>query len=637
MEDRTMLCTLLVTNTDDSGPGSLRQAILDSNAAVGATNTIDFDIPGPGVQTIFPLSDLPAISGPVLIDGFSQPGYAGTPLIELNGDQSSSFSYGYGYGPGTLDGLTITGSGVTVRGLDIDSFEEAGIELTGPGATGDWIYGNYLGTDPTGTLAEPNTFGVEIDGGASDNLIGTNGDGVNDAAEQNLISGNKSSAVVISGQGTDGNVVAGNLIGASITGDVALANANYSYYDAGQSIFGAVLIVGGASDNRIGTDGISVDAAGQGNVISGNGFGQTWGVQLDGSSDNVVAGNDIGTDVTGSIPLPNGAGGIGIFEGSTDNTIGGTTAVSGNLITNNGGPGVEVSGYASVGNQITANTIFANTAEAFALGDNGATVTDNLSSPSQGPNDFQNDPVIVTTAGGQLQGALWGSLPDTTFRVDLFAGAAYNASGSGEAQDYLGSLEVTTNGQGQAVFDVPYTPPAGLPIVTATATDPSGNTSEVSALRQATLEAPSPSIRDVANQPLAFMTESGDGIAIEDPDAGPLDPDWSVTLSVSEGTLILSSTDGLTGSGDGTGSLSYSGPLSALDGALNGLRYTPPAGPQVLATLTLAAQCDLRGRHRLGRRRIGRLDRGRRFRQRARGPGGPRQQPRYRIGVDRER
>ena len=75
MEDRTLLSTFLVTNTGDSGPGSLRQAILDSNAATGATNTIDFDIPGTGVQTIAPLSPLPAITSPVLIDGASQPGY----------------------------------------------------------------------------------------------------------------------------------------------------------------------------------------------------------------------------------------------------------------------------------------------------------------------------------------------------------------------------------------------------------------------------------------------------------------------------------------------------------------------------------------------------------------------------------
>ena len=222
VEDRTLLSTFLVTNTADSGPGSLRQAILDSNAATGATNTIDFDIPGSGVQTIAPLSALPAITKPVLIDGFSQPGYAGTPLIELSGSQA-----------GGGDGLTITGSDVTVRGLDIDSFSQgAGIHITGTGATGDWIYGNFLGTDPTGTQAVPNNAGVEIDAGATNNLVGTNGDGVNDAAERNLLSGNLFAGVWITGQGTIGNAVAGNFIGTDITGSVALNNGTQPVTDS---------------------------------------------------------------------------------------------------------------------------------------------------------------------------------------------------------------------------------------------------------------------------------------------------------------------------------------------------------------------------------------------------------------------
>ena len=263
MEDRTLLSSFLVTNTGDTGSGSLRQAIVDSNGANGATNTIDFDISGTGVQTIAPLSTLPAISNPVLIDGTSQPGYGGTPLIELNGSQ-------IGENGGQTDGLPITGSGVTVRGLDIHSFLGAGVHLTGTGARGDWIYGNFLGTDPTGTQTEANTYGVEIDGGASGNLIGTNGDGIDDASERNLISGNFDAGVWINGQGTDGNVVAGNLIGTTVTGDVALANEGY---------YGGVAIEQGASGNRIGTDGLSVDAAGQGNVISGNGVG--LGVELE--------------------------------------------------------------------------------------------------------------------------------------------------------------------------------------------------------------------------------------------------------------------------------------------------------------------------------------------------------------------
>jgi hypothetical protein len=154
MEERTLLSTFVVNNTDDSGPGSLRRAILHSNRATGRTNAIDFDISGFGVQTIAPLSPLPAITSAVLIDGWSEPGFAGSPLIELSGTAV-----------GSGDGLTITGSDVTVRGLDINNFQGAGGHITGPSATADWIYGDFLGTDPTGTQAGANIYGVEIDGG----------------------------------------------------------------------------------------------------------------------------------------------------------------------------------------------------------------------------------------------------------------------------------------------------------------------------------------------------------------------------------------------------------------------------------------------------------------------------------------
>jgi len=130
VEDRTLLSTFSVANTADSGPGSLRQAILDSNAATGQANTIDFAIPGTGVQTIEPASSLPPITQAVLIDGESQPGYAGTPLIEIDGQNVG-------------DGLTITGSNVAVRGLDIGGYSQgAGNHIPGAGAKGDWIYGH---------------------------------------------------------------------------------------------------------------------------------------------------------------------------------------------------------------------------------------------------------------------------------------------------------------------------------------------------------------------------------------------------------------------------------------------------------------------------------------------------------------
>ena len=535
MEDRTLLSTFNVISTADSGPGTLRQAILDSNAAAGQVNAIDFAIPGQGVQAIEPVSSLPAITAPVLIDGWSQPGYAGTPLIELNGSQT-----------GTADGLLITGSDVTVRGLEIANFASgAGIHITGAAATDDWVYGDFLGTDPTGTSAEPDYEGVKIDGGAKGNLVGTSGDGVDDAAERNIISGDVFAGVWISGQRTSNNAVAGNFIGTDVTGTISVPNDTewVSSDNAEFSLGGGVYIDGGASDNRIGTDGASIDDTGErnvvqgiqlngngtdGNIIAGNFIGTdvtgtrsltafgadgvflgegpsyNWiGVNPNGgadvgaegnvisgnydgiqiwlrSNDNVIAGNEIGTNATGSIAVPNQEAGIDIEQGCDGNTIGGATAGAGNLITNNGGPGVDMTDTCT-GNQITANRIFGNTGQAIDLGNDG--VTDNAPSPRQGPNKLQNFPIIVGTSSGQLEGWLGGSVPDTSYAIEFFASSTYNADGSGEAEDFLGSMEVITDASGQAIFTVPFTAPAGLPVITATATDPRGDTSEVSALR----------------------------------------------------------------------------------------------------------------------------------------------------------
>jgi titin len=364
MEDRTLLSAFLVTNTGDSGPGSLRHAILDSNAATGGTNTIDFEIPGPGVQVIAPASPLPAITRSVLIDGRSQPGFAGTPLIELDGSQA-----------GTADGLTITGPDVTVRGLDIGGFGQgAGIHITGAGATRDWIYGDFLGTDPSGTQAQANDYGVEIDGGAAKNLIGTNGDGVNDTVERNVISGNQFAGIWINGQGTDGNAVAGNFIGTSVTGDLALANASYYQVDAeGDLLHADVVISGAASGNRIGTNGMGVDDAGERNLMSGS-HGDGVDIAGSGTDENIVAGNFIGTNVTGDVALGMGNtyNGVSIAGAASSNRIGlnpnggGMVGDEGNVISGNGFDGVYIRG--SDGNVVAGNKIGTDVTGTVALG-----------------------------------------------------------------------------------------------------------------------------------------------------------------------------------------------------------------------------------------------------------------------------
>src|SRR5262249_25893439 len=146
--------------------------------------------------------------------------------------------------------------------------------------------------------------------------------------------------------------------------------------------------------------------------------------------------------------------------------------------------------------------------------------------------------------------------------------------------------------QGQVAFDVPFAQPAGLPVISVTATDPQGNTSEVSALRRGTVQAPTQAVRLVPGQPLIFSDASGHAIALRDAAAGPWEPAWDLTLSVSAGTLELSNTAGLTGAGNGTGSLAYSGTLATIDAALEGMRFTPPPGYQGNPSLIMDARSE---------------------------------------------
>ena len=200
-----------VTNTNDSGARSLRQAIIDANANAG-TDTIDFNIPGVGSHTIQPLSALPSITDPVTIDGKTQPGFAGTPIIELDGSNS-------GIG---VSGLHITASSSVVGGLVINRFRANGIMIEGGG--GNLITGNYIGTDVSGSVDFGNLeFGILIRAGAQGNTVGGAANpGVPTDGETNVISGNDAAGVGIGDLGTDNNVVVGNHIGTGPTGTVAV-------------------------------------------------------------------------------------------------------------------------------------------------------------------------------------------------------------------------------------------------------------------------------------------------------------------------------------------------------------------------------------------------------------------------------
>jgi hypothetical protein len=616
MEDRTLLSTFWVTNTGDNGgvnpavgagTGTLRQAIIDTNAdtANTAADTIDFNIPGSGVQTIQPLSPLPSLTHAVFIDGYSQPGSSPNILaigdnavlqIELDGSQMV----------GSGAGLTIAGGHSTVRGLDVQHFPWIGIYLITAG--GDTVQGCFIGTDPTGEVATVADSAVVA--GSDGNLIGTDGDGVNDfaernvlscisaspgatngnvvlgdnnvvagnyigtdasgtkalsvdtdhnmsgvlvnnsngnrigadghdpdpAAERNVISGNSGVGIYIDSYGPNSggndNVVAGNYIGTDASGTQALPNGSRTNDSGGISI--------GGSDNRIGTDGDGIGDDLERNIISGNGSN---GVSMSGSN-NVVAGNYIGTDVTGTKPLGNANVGVSLGGGtgnrigtdgqSVDNLgerniisantygiaisqtqgghliagnligvaadgktplgnsgygisvydpnvqIGGSTALA-KTIANNGITGVVV--FGGTGVSIRANSIYKNQGYGgIDLGNDGVTLNGSHAGQT-GPNNWQTFPVLSTAFAGaqtEVTGRL-SSMPNTTFTIDFYANdpGEANAGAYGEGHYYLGCATVRTDCNGNASFDTSNLGASTVgQWISATATDPGGNTSE---------------------------------------------------------------------------------------------------------------------------------------------------------------
>ncbi len=284
-------------------------------------------------------------------------------------------------GPGVLindasAGNTIGGSTPGASNL-ISGNTAAGIEISGSGTTGNVVAGNLIGTDVTGTLAIANYAGVEIDGGASGNLIGASGtSSVTDPLERNIVSGNSFAGVWITGTGTDNNVVAGNFIGTTVSGDAALGNGQQFYYDPylGGVIGGGVVISGAASDNLIGTSGQSADDAGEANVISGN---SAEGVVIYGSGTggNVVAGDRVGTNAGGTAALANAYNGVLIIETSLTNWVG-VNAVygpensdQGNVVSGNAHSGVLL---LDASNQVVAgNLVGTDVSGTYAIGNDG--------------------------------------------------------------------------------------------------------------------------------------------------------------------------------------------------------------------------------------------------------------------------
>ena len=322
--------TFTVINTNDNGVGSFRQAIMDAEGNSG-TDTIRFNI-GTGPQTITPATPLPLITDPVIIDGTSQPGFNGAPIIELNGTNVGAGG----------SGLLINAGSSTVKGLVINRFPVFGIRLFTKG--GNTITGNYIGTNLDGNAAAGNVvYGIEISDSANNTIGGTT------AAARNIISGNGFGAIFVSGATSMGNVIQGNFIGTDVTGTVKVGNGQPGNSDA---------VVVGGSNNTIGGT-----APGARNLISGN---NNNGISLGGTA-NVVQGNFVGTDPTGNAGLGNFRNGISVA--GKDAIIGGTTAAARNVSSGNGGIGVDICcGGGATGNQVQGNYIGVKADGSAALG-----------------------------------------------------------------------------------------------------------------------------------------------------------------------------------------------------------------------------------------------------------------------------
>ena len=297
LEERTLLTAFTVSTTGDSAidPTTLRYALTNLSAG---SNTITFAIPGSGVHVIQPQSPLPNIFETVTIDGTMQTGYAGSPLIQIDGSMIPS-SYGT-----FIDGLYMDASNCTVKGLDITGFSGTAIVLYAGGS--NTIENNYLGISPAGTAADGNAGGgIDIYGSPSNQII------------QNVISGNSFtsgmptyySAIYVANAGANGNVIAGNYIGTNAAGGAALGNGGAGIY-----------VAGGAQNTLIGANGSSSasDAAAR-NIISAN-TGE--GVIIEGTSSGpnttgtIVAGNYIGTNAAGAAALGNENDGLFIGGGA---------------------------------------------------------------------------------------------------------------------------------------------------------------------------------------------------------------------------------------------------------------------------------------------------------------------------------
>jgi hypothetical protein len=360
----------VIVNTNNSGPGSLRQFIDNANLLGGDGSLLQAGLVAARENAVFMLSNgtsvaglrstnnyfsggvatitvttaLPSVITPVVLDGTRQPGFSTTPVVLLTGAGS------------VADGIQLYGGsgGSTIRGLTIRSFTGDGIDIAS--SNGNTIAGNWLGLNASGSSAAGNGNGINI-WDATGNIIG----GLT-SADQNILSGNTSNGLAIGGNST-GNQVRGNRIGTNPAGTAAIGNTSNGIYL-------------NAPANTIGGDGGSYR-----NVISGNTY---EGIAVASSaSGTIVQGNYIGLDASGTLAIANGSSGVAVSAPSV--TIGGTGLGAGNVVSGNTGFGINVTASGAtlqgniVGLDAAGATSIGNQQDGVWLASTGAVVGGNTS------------------------------------------------------------------------------------------------------------------------------------------------------------------------------------------------------------------------------------------------------------------
>ncbi len=540
------------------GVCTLREAIIaaDTNTASGGVagecaagqasptvDTIAFAIPGSGVHTITLTSALPEITDPVTIDGYTQPANGGTAaspntlavgdnaviLIKIDGGTANPIlrlcnPTGCGL-PGVSDGSTI-------RGLSI-------VQASGGGAmifissNNDLVAGNFIGVDTDGATLGGASIAVQISismtgttiGGTSPaarNVIASNGpwlilsDGSNMAVQGNYIGVNAAGTAALGSGGTGVKVEqgSGNTIGGSVSGAGNVINATGDGISIGgvcacttdsnsfqgnligtnatgtaalNALFHGVVLAGSTTNTTVGGG-----TAGAGNVITARSTGIIITETLSGV---VIQGNKIGTDITGTAALGNGACGIDIgasFAAISNGMVGGSIAGQGNIIAFNGTNGISVGSGNTY--SILGNSIHDNGRLGITLGGrcDDLTATPTLNDHCDGdtgPNELQNYPVITSAVIAAGNVTISGTLDSTAlseFRIEFFSNASCDPSGNGEGQTFLGSTTVTTDASCSATFGPLVFPiPAGQNVITATASRLASILSRAPGLRRA--------------------------------------------------------------------------------------------------------------------------------------------------------